>query len=82
MKHKSVAISGGDLYARIFGATDEWPLDVGGFGEPEALAGTWWRVSWPEHVSSPRFNGDANYRACKSEQEARESADCVYGERF
>lgn len=46
----------------------------------KALDQTWWLVSWPDHVICPRFNGDANYRRCSSEQDARESADAVYGE--
>lgn len=89
-RHKTVAVEGTDLYNRIFGHTDRTVQEVVGLDDVasdadesavvEALRGTWWVVSWPEHVTTPRYNGDANYGRCRDEAEARELADCVYGE--
>lgn len=62
MKHNSVIISGNDLCG-AFGSYDSQDVaDLLGFDNYESIdwAG-FWHVSWPEHVSSPRYNSDANY---------------------
>ena len=54
MKNEVVFIKGRDL-------DDNWCSD---YTTPEDVAGrkigqeTWYEVSWPDHVSNPRFNGD------------------------
>jgi hypothetical protein len=80
-RHKSVAISTDDLLPRVEAQgthADEVMCrdDVRGEGK-----GKWWVVKWPEHVTVPAFNGDASYGRPMTEAEARELADCVYGER-
>lgn len=43
----------------------------------EKYAGSWWFCVWPEHVVSPKFNGDASYHGpCKSAAECE--ADVVF----
>jgi hypothetical protein len=87
-KHKSVAISTGDLISAIEGSTDTPWTDVVEHnctcGEDctcaDTLGGMWWRVVWPEHVSYPRFNSDATYFGPMPKSEAIDRADKVYGE--
>jgi hypothetical protein len=79
-KHKSVAIETSDLITRLDRDGDD------NFGpwesreEMDAAGDGWWLVSWPEHVISPRYNGDAMYSACEDESDARDNAETVYGE--
>jgi hypothetical protein len=40
----------------------------------------WYVVSWPEHILTPQYNGDANYAGPFSRDEAIDRADEVYGE--
>jgi hypothetical protein len=107
MKHKTIAIQGSDLLARISADSDSPWRDVlrwncarldelEAISEPteaeqaecdrldaeqrEQVASMWWVVSWPDHVTRPRFNSDATYLQCRSESEARREADCVYAE--
>lgn len=42
---------------------------------------TWFRVTWPEHVKTPRFNGDATYAECRSKEEALADGAVEYGVR-
>jgi hypothetical protein len=46
------------------------------------IAQRWFVVDWPEHVTTPRYNGDAIYHGPMTEAEAREyeSGIEVYGE--
>lgn len=62
MLHNSVIISGNDLCG-AFGSYDSQDVaDLLGFENYESIDWTgYWHVSWPEHVSSPRYNSDANY---------------------
>ena len=75
MKHKPILIKGEELKVRL--VMDSWASpeiadvlcletkkDSEGFDlvewTDEALNG-WWIVTWPEHVTSPSYNGDATY---------------------
>lgn len=40
----------------------------------------WFSVSWPEHVTTPRYNSDAFISGPCSREEAIEDADLIYGE--
>lgn len=40
----------------------------------EDLRGTWWQVSWPEHIGRATFNSDANYSQCTDRAEALDGA--------
>lgn len=44
-----------------------------------SLTGSWWIVSWPDHVVVPRYNSDANYRQVSGCEEAVQFADLEYG---
>lgn len=97
MKHKPVLIKGTDLYNRLFSDSDwhepeladtlclETNTDAEGF---EAVDWTdraltaWWIVTWPEHVTSPSYNGDATYSLIRSQDFDAYVKDgaIVYGE--
>ena len=44
----------------------------------QIVAGKWWIVSWPDHVTKPGYNSDANYSHSDSEAEAIREAESVY----
>lgn len=44
------------------------------------VAAMWWSVSWPEHVTTPRFNSDAMYAHCEGEAESRRDSELAYNE--
>ena len=50
---KSEPVDEGDLEQGVYETLD-MPTD-------EESLGKIWEVSWPEHVTTPRFNSDANY---------------------
>ena len=54
MKHKPLLISGLDLFARAFDTFNDNDLN-------EIDRSALYLVTWPEHVHSPRFNGDCDY---------------------
>ncbi len=80
MKHQPVLIKGTDLYNRLFSDWDfpefadalglETKRDEEGFElvdwTDESL-NAWWKVTWPEHVTSPSYNGDATYSQIRPE---------------
>jgi len=57
MRHKAVIITSDDLAARIERDSDDSTQDAQEVRE----AGGVWRVTWPEHVLSPRFDSDASW---------------------
>jgi hypothetical protein len=73
MKHNSVIISGSDLCG-AFGSYDSQDVaDLLGFSDYESIDWSgYWHVSWPEHVSSPHYNSDANYSFMATLEEARD----------
>jgi len=48
--------------------------------EMQAVREKWWVVSWPEFVTTPRYNSDATYHEVSEKSTAVEQADEVYGE--
>lgn len=58
MKHQPVAILGDDLCNRILADADnQEPTDYGVRPGNDVYL-----VSWPEHVLTPKYNGDAYYQ--------------------
>lgn len=68
--------------------SDSFSLDFDAIGsvaarieeeEIDKVRALWWVVSWPEGVTTPRYNTDATYAECASKAEALEIADGEYG---
>ncbi|MBK8916429.1 MAG: hypothetical protein IPM64_17830 [Phycisphaerales bacterium] len=93
MTHAPIAIESSDLYNRLsendnniaesadwIGAGDIFDSD-GNFDQK--LQGTWYVVTWPQHVVAARYNGDCSCSgpfASREEAVAHEPAARVYGE--
>ena len=64
MKHKPVLIKGEDLRTKLFFDGDYAEVELANddlkLVTLDALT-NWWIVTWPEHVTSPSYNGDATY---------------------
>ena len=82
MKHKPVLIKGTDLYNRLFSDSDwhepeladalglETKRDEEGFelvDWTDQALNAWWKVTWPEHITSSSYNGDATYSQIRPE---------------
>jgi hypothetical protein len=57
MRHTQVLIHADDLAARLWSDADNQTDEA---ADVERLGG-WWSVGWPEHVITPRYNGDCSY---------------------
>jgi hypothetical protein len=67
-KHKPEHTTLGEIVDNL-ASNNHWVdvlgIDLNGLDDADYLAGhknDRYLVSWPEHVSVPRFNGDANYQ--------------------
>lgn len=74
MTHQTTLIHGNDL-CEAFGTydSDDVASCLGADNYDSIDWNSFWLVSWPQHVTTPRFNSDANYSGpFASKQEAQE----------